>query len=389
MARRRENGEGSIKKRTITRADGTTYLRYSAVVTVGYTPNGKQKQEEGPWRKKSSEASVDLQAMRKARDDGLLKPATYTVSDYLDFWLEQAEPDLRPRSVQAYRGDSKNHIKPRLGKLKLTAVTPIVVQNWQSALVKEKSAYVARKSRACLSAALSQAVRWQLIPHNPCDGALNVRLPRHEADVWETHEAKRFLEVAAEHRYALAFYLTLNLGLRIGELRGLKWVDLIQIDGKPHLHVQRTAHGDTSVPRFGPPKTLRSDRILPVPTDLMAMLTEYRADQKLQQAVTADRWLDQDLIVTTELGGAVTTGTLRDDYKKLSRQAGVREIKFHSLRHTAGSLWLETGRVSLQTVSARLGHSDITTTARIYMHHFREAVAGSAMTMEEMLAGRG
>lgn len=388
MPRKRENGEGFVKRRKIKRRDGSEYLRYSAVVTVGYDENGKQKQEEGPWRKKSSEASQDLAEMRKKRDAGELKPETYTVSDYLDFWLEQASADLRPRSVQAYRGDSKNHIKPHLGKLKLSAVTPIVVQGWQSKLTKAKSAYVARKARACLSAALSQAVRWQLIPHNPCEGALNVRLPDHEADVWETSEARRFLEVARDHRYYLAYYLTLNLGFRIGELRGLMWRDLVMIGGKPHLHVQRTAHGDTSVPRFGPPKTARSRRILPVPDDVMALLTEHRKDQAVARELAGERWLDQDLIVTTPLGGAVTTGALRDDYKKLSRQAGVREIKFHELRHTAGSMWLESGRVSLQTVSARLGHSDVHITSRIYMHHFEEAVAGSAMTMEEMLAGK-
>lgn len=201
-------------------------------------------------------------------------------------------------------------------------------------------------------------------------------------------EARRFLEVAKDHRYYLAYYLTLNLGLRIGELRGLKWGDLITIDGAPHIHIQRTAHGDTSVPRFGPPKTPRSRHILPVPSDVLVLLSEHRASQNLQRELMGERWLDQDLIVTTGSGGAVTTGTLRDDYKALTRQAGVRQIKFHELRHSAGSMWLESGKVSLQTVSARLGHSDVHITSRIYMHHFKESVAGSAMTMEEMLAGR-
>ena len=388
MPRRRSNGEGSIKKRTLTRKDKSTYIRYSAVITVGWNAEGKQEQQEGPWRKKSSEASQDLQAMRKARDAGVLKPDTMLVGDYMDYWLTQAQADLRPRSAQAYRGDIKNHIKPRIGKLKLDKLTPIAVQQWQSVLTKETSPYVARKSRACLSAALTQAVRWQLIAHNPCDGALNVKLPDYEARIWETSEARRFLEVAKDHRYALAFILTLNLGLRIGELRGLKWADLITIDGKPHIHIRRTAHGDSSIPRFGPPKTARSNRILPVPDDLLALLADHRVAQTQHRELVGEGWLELDLIVTTSRGGAVTTSTLRDDYYELIARAGVPKIKFHSLRHSAGSLWLESGKMSLQTVSARLGHADITTTSRIYIHYFKDAIAGSAMTMEEMLAGK-
>ena len=391
MARKRANGEGSIKIRNVKRKDGTTYKRYYAIITTGINPaTGKPQREEGPWRKTNAEAKADLRQLLDRVEKGVVEDGgKSTLSEYLDFWLEQAEADLRPRSMQAYRGDSKNHIKPRIGKVRLLDLTPIMVQHWQTALTKDSSAYVARKARACLSAALSQAVRWQLIPHNPCDGALNVKLPEHEAEIWETSEARKFLEAAKGTRYYVALYLTLNLGFRIGEVRGLKWSDIIMLEGKPFVHVQRTAHGDKSIPRFGPPKTPRSRRILPLPQDVVDLLAPYRADQAVQREVMGERWLDQDLIITTPYGGAVTTGGLRDDYKAIATKAGVRQIKYHELRHTAGSLWLESGKVSLQTVSARLGHSDVNITARIYMHHFRESVAGSAMTMEEMLAVRG
>jgi integrase len=390
MARKRANGEGSIKTRTVTRKDGTKYKRYYAIVSSGINPaTGKVKRDEGSWRKTYPEAKADLKAMLERQEQGVEETGSKsTLSEYLDFWLEQAAPDLRPRSIQAYQGDSKNHIKPRIGTLKLIEITPMTVQQWQSALTKDKSAYVARKARACLSAALTQAVRWQLIAHNPCDGALNVKLPDHEADIWETSEARRFLETAQTSRYYLAFYLTLTLGFRIGELRGLKWTDLIMLEGMPHLHVQRTAHGDTSIPRYGPPKTARSNRILPVPADAMALLTRYRADQAIQREIMGERWINENLIITTPQGGAVTTGSLRDEYYRFSKEAGVRRIKWHELRHTAGSLWLESGRMSLQTVSARLGHSDVHITSRIYMHHFKESVGGSAMTLEEMLVMR-
>ncbi len=64
--------------------------------------------------------------------------------------------------------------------------------------------------------------------------------------------------------------------------------------------------------------------------------------------------------------------------------AKVRRIKFHGLRHTAGSLWIEAG-VSLLRASRWLGHSHMRTTEKIYIHLLREASYGESISLERML----
>ncbi len=191
---KRSHGEGTVRKRTLKRDDGTSYVRYFAVITNGNQTDGSQKRLEGPWRKTRPEANRDRIELLKQLEQGMLNRAGDScLSDYLDYWLEQRQHDLRPRSMQAYRGDSKNHVKPYLGNIKLNKLTPLHVQSWQTELLKNNSAYVTRKARACLSAALTQAVQWQVIPVNPVDAVAAVRMPDNDIQVWNLVRCGCFL----------------------------------------------------------------------------------------------------------------------------------------------------------------------------------------------------
>ena len=379
---KRSHGEGTVRKRTLKRGDGTSYIRYFAVITNGNQTDGSQKRLEGPWRKTRPEANRDrVKLLRQLEQGTLNQVGDSTLSDYLDYWLEQRQHDLRPRSLQAYRGDSKNHIKPYLGRIKLNKLTPLHVQSWQTKLLMSSSEYVARKARACLSAALTQAVQWQIIPVNPVDAVAAVRMPDNDIRVWEPCEVRAFLNTAQGHRFYVAYFLTLSLGLRLGEVRGLKWGD---ISGNT-LHVQRTLLGDKAIPKFGPPKTKKGDRLLPIPPDVLGTLNDHRQAQERAWAKAEPGWEDYDLVFTTGRGTPPSRVRLVEPFQKLSAKAEVSEIRFHDLRHTAASLWIASG-MDVATVSARLGHSDINTTLRIYAHAFRSRLEQSSRTMEELLA---
>lgn len=102
-----------------------------------------------------------------------------------------------------------------------------------------------------------------MISSNPLDAVAAVRMPDPDIQIWEPSAVRHFLETARGHRFYAAYFLTLSLGLRLGEVRGLKWSD---IEGSM-LHIQRTLSGDQAVPKFGPPKTKKGDRFLPLPPD--------------------------------------------------------------------------------------------------------------------------
>ena len=233
---KRSHGEGAVRKRTLKRDDGTFCVRYFAVITKGNQTDGSQKRLEGPWRKTRPEANRDRIELLKQLEQGMLnRAADSCLSDYLGYWLEQRQHDLRSRSLQAYRGDSKNHVKPYLGKIKLNKLTPLHIQSWQTKLLKSSSEYVARKARAFPSAALTQAVQWQVIPVNLVGAVAAVRMPDNDIQVREPCEVRTFLNAVQGHRFYAAYFLTLSLGLRLGEVRGLQWSDIRA--GGSTLHV--------------------------------------------------------------------------------------------------------------------------------------------------------
>ncbi len=162
---------------------------------------------------------------------------------------------------------------------------------------------MSRNAAATLSSALTRAAQWELIARNPYTAGAVLRpvLPTSEAGFWEPSEARTFIQHDAvrEHPLFVACYLTLNLGLRLGELRGLQWIDLVDLrdrDGAPlpHLHVQRQAVDDRSIPTLTSRlKTRTSNRFIPLPRSTMALLEEWRLAQQLHGE-------QPELIITTE-----------------------------------------------------------------------------------------
>ena len=365
MPRRRAAGEGTIRKRPVKRKDGSTYVRYAAIVTLGYDAEGRQLTKEGPSRKTERAAARDLAELKAQRDDGSLSAqADVTLAQYLDYWLAQHGANLRPRSLRAYHDDVRRFIAPALGHLKLSALRPTDVQTFQTDLLKT-SPYVARRVRACLSAALTQAVQWRLLSHNPLNAVANVKLPDAEKDIWQPAEIRRFLETSSGHPLYALYALTLGCGLRLGEVRGLMWRD---ITGSV-VHISRQLSGDRAEPQFGPPKTKKSERRVPIPGDVLVALAKHRQAQEEARFRAGSEWRDYGLIFTTGLGTPLSGTRIRGPFALLTRQAELKAIRFHDLRHTAASLWIAKG-LDVASVAARLGHSDITTTLRIYAPRF-------------------
>ncbi len=394
---KRANGEGCLRKRVRVRKDGSSYVRYAAVITTKFTPGRQQKRLEGPSRETRYEAFTDLEKLHETKTCGSLNAYTTNLGDYLDYWLSQVRPreacalsrkQLAPKTYQGYERDVEHFIKPALGSLKLSRLQPITLQYWQDGLEREHGLFVAKNASATLSSALTKSVRWRLLEQSPYEkGAISkIIVPWVEADYWEPSEARKFITAkeTRQHPHFIAYYLTLNLGFRMSELRGLMWKDVEYLKNKgtgkaePHIHVQRQAINDRQVPTFSERlKTKASKRCIPLPSSAVELLRQHQREQRHGA-------YNLGTIVTNASGGVPTAGHLRREFYKLSEMAKVRRIKFHGLRHTAGSLWIETG-VSLLRASRWLGHSHMGTTEKIYIHLLHEASYGESISLERML----
>ena len=411
MPRRRARGEGAILKRDYTRADGSAYKRYYARITTAYD-GLKQTKKDGPLRKTEREAKADLAALLKAKDAGQLSTqADQTLNDYLDGWLAQSAKTLKYRTYQSYEMDLRNHVRPRLGRMKLNKIHKTDVQNLVNAVYDEAVAAgrsgvaVVRKVRASLRKALQDAVDLEILGKNPCVG---VKVPQervHETELWTPKEALHFLETTREHRLFALFQTAITSGMRQGELLALRWRDLEtyldedtgELTGQfyirntlvlvPNKHMMiakanprlRHIHGRFF---FDDPKTPKSKGYVTLPADTVEELIIHRFRQQLEKH-GAREYFDHELVFPTGLGTPLGPKGLDDIYDLLLKKAGVPKIKFHDLRDTHATWMLIQGE-DLGTVSDRLRHSTKSTTLNRYVQVLNSRRRKAPRTISEL-----
>ncbi|HWS28672.1 MAG TPA: tyrosine-type recombinase/integrase [Clostridia bacterium] len=188
-----------------------------------------------------------------------------------------------------------------------------------------------------------------------------------EVQVFSTRE-QRLIEETVLHypdRRALGLLLCLYTGIRLGELCALKWND-IDFEARAMSiakTISRTKNfqeeGNKTTLLVRTPKSHKSVRKIPIPAFLIQLSEEYRAYE------------NQDLYFLTGSEAPLDPRTYQKLYKKVLAAAGVRDRKFHAIRHTFATRALELG-VDIKTLSEILGHSNVSITLNIYGHSLME-----------------
>ena len=175
MAKRRQNGEGTIYQRP----NGL----WVCEITLGYDADGK--------RQKKTVSSMDLEKLKKKINDlkylndrhMVAEPSKYTVSDWVEFWLETYKKGtVKPTTYDMYKNALESYIKPNIGHYKLDALSPINVQKFvndlgQKSLHKDAglSESSIKKILITLSQAFDKAIALNMIFKNPCEG---IQIPK-------------------------------------------------------------------------------------------------------------------------------------------------------------------------------------------------------------------
>jgi integrase len=186
-------------------------------------------------------------------------------SRFLDYWIEHVvKPTRRPATYSLYETCIRLHLKPGLGKKELRRLSVGMVQKFLNGKLADippgESVRLVHTLRQVLSAALSRAVREELVSRNV---ARLVELPPWEpAEVipWSAAEATAFLAAAAGDPLLPAFVFLLLYGMRRGEVLGLRWAD---VDGET-IHVRQQVQRIEGELLTGPVKTRAGRRDLPL-----------------------------------------------------------------------------------------------------------------------------
>ena len=222
-------------------------------------PDGKRKSLYAPTE--DALLTKLRQAQRDLEDGVDLSAETMTVAQFLDKWLAAAvKPSVKAKTYITYESLCRTAIAPRIGSKKLAKLTALDLQSLYTDLADAGlSPRSVHHVHRVLHRAFAQAVRWKILPRNPCDGATSPKAPRAELTVWSPQEADTFLVATREHPLHALYVLALTTGMRQGELLGLRWSDIDLNAGT--LAVRRALQWQRGTGLvFTEPKTARSRR---------------------------------------------------------------------------------------------------------------------------------
>ena len=290
---RRANGEGSIYRRT----DGRWAAAYYAL-----QPNGGRARR-AVYGKTRKEVAGKLAVLVSKTAAGIpLAVESITVADYAARWLvDVVAPRLRASTLSSYRETLRLHILPSLGKVRLRALTPAHVRKL---LAEKTAAGLGPRSvqivHGVLRNLLSEAMREELIERNVAKVVRAPSLERVEVQPWSPEEAHRFLAAIRDEPLFRLCAVGVALGMRKGELLALRWSDVDMDGGLVHIrqNVQRLRDGVV----FGPPKSARSRRTIPLPATSIRVLRAHRTRQLEAQLALGEVWVDSGLVFTTPIG---------------------------------------------------------------------------------------
>jgi integrase len=209
------------------------------------------------------------------------------------------------------------------------------------------------------------------------------RIERPAVRVLSAAEGNRLPDAAQGERFEAVYSVGLALGLRRGELLGLRWEDADLDAGR--LRVARSLQRIGGKLQLTETQTPKSRRTLPLPQDAVRALRAHRVRQLEERLAAGPDWRDGgfDLIFTNRTGGPIELVNLHRAYKRLLTKAGLPSIRFHNLRHSAASLMLTQG-VPIKTIQEILGHTSIAVTSGFYAHLDEQLKREAAEAMDRV-----
>lgn len=399
---RRAAGTGSIYKKTVNR-NGKEYRFWEAQVTIGVDPGTGKQLRKTFTGKTQAEVREKMQAAAVAVQDGsYFEPSKMTVGQWLDLWLKEYCSDKKYLTLSHYKSMCENHIKPALGAVKLSKLTPPQVQTFYNSLQRKPaagkqnagkrdplSAKTIRNIHGILSKAMSVAVKQGMIRSNPAELATLPRVEKKEIRPLTDAQIAAFLKVSCGDEYERIYKLIIFTGLREAEAIGLTW-DCVDFSTNTLLinkQLQRRANADGGY-TFAALKNDKTRTVTASPFVMQLLKEQYRT-QTEQRLRSGEAWIgwqtakerETSLVFTKADGNHVNITCLYNHYKKLAGKIGMPESRVHDLRHTFAVLSLQNGD-DVKTVQDNLGHATAAFTLDVYGHASTRMKEASAARMQ-------
>ena len=382
----------SVRRRTWNNPNGTTGKSW----VVDYVDQYRKRHTKAFKRRKDADAyhartSVEVRQGTHAADS-----TSIAIAQAGALWLETGDlGGLERATLEDYRRHLALHINPLIGTVKLSQLTAPMVRQFEDKLRRDRSPAMVRKILVSLSSILADAQERGLATQNVVRGLRSRRRPGkdRQADKRQRGKLRVGIDIPApdeirtiiaklQGRWRPLLLTAIFTGLRVSELRGLRWVD---VDLKRNeLHVRQRAD---RYDNMGAPKSESGERTIPLPPMLANTLREWK--------LVCPKG-DLSLVFPNGVGRTETRSNIMNrGFWPAQIDAGVvaaggkaKYTGLHSLRHFFAS-WCINRRVDgglelpLKVVQSWLGHASVTMTADTYGHLFPRGDDGAEMAAAE------
>ncbi len=297
------------------------------------------------------------------------KPPAPTLNQYYERFKERhMKTAIKESSYIVYESCFRLHILPELGRLCLDQIDRERMEDFIAVLMgHDLSKDYIRLILGTLRVLINDAIEKGIIENNPVRGLGKFyrQAPvRHgEIEPLTEEESLLFLQTTLEwepEHYPI-FLTSLHSGMRSGEVIGLQWQD-IDWNGKFISLRRQVVHGKVTTL-----KTKSSRRRVDCSDDLLSTLATLKKKRQ-EEALRMGSNEISDWIWANEKGQRIDIGNVKSQhFKRVLRKAGLRDIRYHDLRHTYASQLLCNG-ANILYVSQQLGHANPQVTMRIYSH---------------------
>ena len=244
------------------------------------------------------------------------------------------------------------------------------VEDFFSLDTKERtlSGKTIREYHRLIHTVLDQALKEGLVAVNVADRATPPKMEQKDVNYFQPEQVVSIREALELEpiKWRTLVHLLLITGARRGEILGLKWDKVDFASNQVYICNNVLYSADVGIYE-DTPKTERSKRYVSLPAETMQLLKQYRAWQNGERLRLGEYYQDQGFVFAQDTGGPMHPDSVTTWLSRFSKRHGLPHVNAHAFRHTMASMLYFNG-VDSVSISKRLGHAQVSTTANIYAH---------------------
>lgn len=381
--------------------------------------------------KEARQYGEDLE--KRIKEGTFLSGEEITLMDFYKVWIKDIAPKhLTQSTLESYEEILKRYFLSSIGNKPLSKINTYQLQNIELELEKELMPQTVKKYFTCISSLMKDARRLKIIKENPVRDVILPMIQRdnNKIQFLDIPQAKAFLKaldsdivihqdaqtiikkngmkyqlpkhdeiIKISKQFKALFYLAIYGGFRKGEMIALKWND---IDEKTKfINIYKSTVSLNNIGQIDKePKTKASIRKVEMPLLCFDILNEWKEEQKELCRKHGNKWqgsainnFDDNYIFIQENGSQMHLSTPTHKFREIleyyNKTVSTNEeklpiIKFHDLRHTCATILYAQG-MDIETISKRLGHSNVAMTLNRYGHALPSQEKRAVTILENML----